>query len=146
VAVFDIEKVAGHWQSPSLASSPEQQCSGHATHLAAFDIRPLPPHSLQGGGYILRPGCTGCLTARNPMPLLLGHLCSVANALAARARYQTRMAEDHEGTFSQRLEIGRASSLGIWLGLEPVQGEPVLPTTSHMHERRLSSRGLRSRE
>jgi hypothetical protein len=48
--------------------------------LSAFGIRPLPPHSLHGGGYVLRPGFTGCLTAGNPVPSQPGHLCSVGFA------------------------------------------------------------------
>jgi hypothetical protein len=40
----------------------------------------LPPHSLHGGGYVLRPGFTGCLTAGNPVPSQPGHLCSVGFA------------------------------------------------------------------
>jgi len=43
--------------------------------LAAFVIRPLPPHSVQRGAYILRPG-RGCLTGSTPVPLQAGHFSS----------------------------------------------------------------------
>jgi hypothetical protein len=38
--------------------------------------RPFPKHSLQGGGYILRPGCAGCWTLANPVPSQAGHFTS----------------------------------------------------------------------
>jgi hypothetical protein len=37
-------------------------------HLGAIASRPLPEHSLQGAGKILRPGCAGCLVLGNPVP------------------------------------------------------------------------------
>jgi hypothetical protein len=40
----------------------------------------LPEHSLQGGGYILRPGWTGCVTLENPVPSQAGHLISVTTS------------------------------------------------------------------
>jgi hypothetical protein len=50
------------------------------SQLSAFGILPLRPHSSHGGGYILRPGSTGCPTARNPVPSQAGHICSVGFA------------------------------------------------------------------
>src|SRR6267143_6109874 len=41
--------------------------------IAVASIRPLPKHRLQGGGYILRPGWSGCLTSGNPVPPHSGH-------------------------------------------------------------------------
>jgi hypothetical protein len=35
---------------------------------------------LQRGGYILRPGCSGCPTSSNPVPSQAGHICSVGFA------------------------------------------------------------------
>jgi hypothetical protein len=61
-------------------ASAQQQTSSRAgsrdPHLCGFDIRPLPPHFLHGGGYILRPGWTGCLAAWYPVPSQAKHLCS----------------------------------------------------------------------
>ena len=49
--------------------------------IAVDSIRPLPKHRLQGGGNILRPGWTGCLTLGNPVPPQSGHSISVLTSL-----------------------------------------------------------------
>jgi hypothetical protein len=38
---------------------------------------PLPPHFIQRGGYILRPGFAACFTLENPVPLHPSHFRSV---------------------------------------------------------------------
>ena len=43
-------------------------------------VRPLPEHSLQGGGYILRPCWTGCVTLASPVPSHARHLISVTTS------------------------------------------------------------------
>jgi hypothetical protein len=53
-----------------------------AGHLAAIASRPLPPHSSQGAGNILRPGWTGCLTFGSPVPLHAEHFASGNLSLA----------------------------------------------------------------
>jgi hypothetical protein len=53
-------------------------------------IRPFPPHSLHGAGYIRRPCCAGCLTGGYPVSLQASHFRSVRavsiNRIAADSR------------------------------------------------------------
>lgn len=44
-------------------------CASAPGQSAASVIRPLPPHFLQGAGYILWPGFGGCSTGGKPVPL-----------------------------------------------------------------------------
>src|ERR1700681_2113806 len=46
-------------------------------------IRPLPEHCSQGAGYILRPGCVGCVTGGNPVPLQAEQLLSVQTSFGS---------------------------------------------------------------
>jgi hypothetical protein len=43
----------------------------------ASAILPLPSQALHLTGYILRPGCTGCITTGKPVPLQATHVCSL---------------------------------------------------------------------
>jgi hypothetical protein len=66
--------------SDGSSQMPRRVDDWRPSQLSAFGIRPLPPHSLHGGGYILRPSCAGCFDAGNPVPSQAGHLCSVGFA------------------------------------------------------------------
>jgi uncharacterized membrane protein YtjA (UPF0391 family) len=65
---------------PTVARWPRRVRMPDESQLSALGIRPLPPHSLHGDGYTLRPDCTGCFAAGNPVPTQAGHLCSVGFA------------------------------------------------------------------
>jgi hypothetical protein len=66
--------------APNVEAHKVTSRSNRPLQLAAFFIRPLPPHFVQRGGYILRPGA-GCSTGSTPMPLQAGHLSSTLSSL-----------------------------------------------------------------
>jgi hypothetical protein len=62
-----------------LIDKSTRRCGANLQRAAAdgyFGNRPLPRHSLQRGGKILRPGWNGCITTAKPVPLHAGQFIS----------------------------------------------------------------------
>ena len=90
--------VAGRFADPgqiqrggSIETRPAAAGKGHpfARYGKAYGsgeatlIRPLPEHCSQGAGYILRPGCVGCVTGGNPVPLQAEQIFSVQTSFGS---------------------------------------------------------------
>jgi hypothetical protein len=72
VMIFEDRESANATNDSERRKRRAIQLSHHRT----AGIRPLPKHSLQGGRYILRPGCVGCWTFATPLPSQAGHFIS----------------------------------------------------------------------